>query len=263
MQNARKWIIGSIVILALIIGLGPIFVSKVAKKVFTPPKELATAPVRIKANGKVSVVKGYTVLTTPRGLNNYILLGTKAQLAEITSQANNMIYVFGTLTRPQMRSIDALAVRAAIDVTQFDIKDFKVGTEMTDQVAAGIRKKVQEQIDLRTRVLKKLKLKDSGYEVISGKLKIGKSVLVRMAKEMPCLMVEDKYGDLYFLVGTFKYPWEEYKGLTGADVDVVIVGQITVPSPEIMVLNYQNFMTFNAKGIYNNNDDLTELEPKK
>ncbi len=261
MQDTKKWVIGIVVAVVILVGVGPIFVAKIARKAFKTPKELITAPVRIKASGTISRVGGYLVLTTPQGLNHYILSGPN--VGKIVQQADNLMFVFGTIARPATKQIDKMAIRAAIDVIQYDTKDFAVGSTMSTQVAEAINQKVKEKAEFRNRVLTKLGLKDSTYDVISGKLLIGKSVLIRAGKEMPALLVQDKYGDLYLLAGTFKYPREAYKSLLGKDIEIVVPGELTVPSPEIMVLNYQNFMTFSAKGIYNKDDEFSELNPGK
>ncbi|MGA2090030.1 MAG: hypothetical protein ABSH12_01030 [Endomicrobiales bacterium] len=262
MSKASKWVIGVIVFLALLIGLGPIFVAKIARRAFKLPHHLITAPLRIKAKGTVSLVNGIAILTTPRGMNHYILVGD--QLNKITKQANNMIYVFGTLMAPATSKVNDIVIRAAINVSQVDLTDFTAGTPVSDQLSEAIRQKVKNQVELREKVLTKLGMKNSGYEVISGKLVIIKTVLLRQAKETYALLVKDKYGDQYVLCGQFKYPVEDYAVLSGKDFNVVVVGEVTAPDPGILpLLSVEPHMTFAVKGIYNDNDELSELLPKQ
>jgi hypothetical protein len=260
MQKMGKWVIGIIVVLAVVIGLGPIFVARFVNKAFTPQKELITAPLKIKATGTVSILNNLVILTTPHGTNHYILVGN--QLNKITKQANNMIYVFGTLAKPTVDKINNMVVRAAIDVAQFDSKDFNVGAPLSEEMTKAINQKVKEQVELRAKVLTKLGLKDPNLEVISGKLQIFKLFKVYESKTTTGLLVKDKYGDQYILNGPFKYPEDEYAKLAGKNYDVVVVGEMTTPDPRRAVLDIQGpFMFFSVKnmGIYNNNDDLSEL----
>lgn len=264
MRNPVKWAIGITVVVALAIGFGPTLIEKMGYKISKQPKESTSAPVNIKVSGTISTIDGLTVLTTPVAKNHYILIGSK--LDEISKVSDKTVYVFGTLIEPKKTTkVRDMFIRASIDVSQFDVNDFTIGTPVSPEMLEAIKQKVQDQVELRTRVLKQLHLENSGYEVISGKLVIIKVLLLRQAKESTGLMVVDKYGDQYLLTGQLKYPYKDYASLADQNLDVVVVGSLQAPDmitilPMTKVL--PNF-TFGVHGLYNNNEELSEVIARK
>lgn len=253
-------IAGIVVALAVVIAAVALLSPRLSKKSFKPQQKSVSAPIKIKASGTISIIDKMVVLTTPRGTNHYLLIGS--QLDKITKHSDKLIYVFGTMAKPAVSKIKDISVRAAIDVTQFDTKDFTVGSQMSDQMVQAIKQKVQEQTELRKRVLDQLRIKDVGYEVISGKMNVVKQFLLHTSQMETTLMVTDKYGDKYILYGEYKHPREAYQKLTGTDLDVVVVGEMSAPDPRRIVLDIAGpFMFFSVreKRIYNNTAELSEL----
>lgn len=253
-------IAGSVVALAVVIAAVALLAPRLTKKPFRPQPKSVSAPIKIKASGTISIIDKMVVLTTPRGTNHYLLVG--GQLDKITKHSDKMIYVFGTMAKPAVSKIKDISVRAAIDVTQFDTKDFTAGPQMSEQMLQAIKQKVQEQTEQRNRVLDQLRIKDVGYEVISGKMKVVKQFLLHTSQTETTLMVTDKYGDKYILYGEYQYPREEYQKLAGTELDVVVVGEMSAPDPRRIVLDIAGpFMFFSVreKRIFNNNSELSEI----
>lgn len=262
MSSKWKWILGIIVALAIVIGLGRVVAHKIGYRLSISFKGIMVEPLKIKTRGTIAGIGGYTILTTPKGTNHYIIIGTL--LDEVSKHTGQALYVLGRLSTPPTSKVNDMVIRGAIDVTRFDLNDFTVETSLADEMSEGLKRKIQEQVDLRTRVINKLGSSYEGYEVISGKLEIIKMVLLNKAKETPGLLVKDKYGDQYVLCGQLKYPYQDYAALSGQNLDVVVVGSIQVPDPTIMpLLSTEPHYTFAVKGLYNNTDDLSEVTLKK
>ncbi|HEX3008337.1 MAG TPA: hypothetical protein VHO90_12065 [Bacteroidales bacterium] len=258
----KKGVLWVVVGLIIIVGLGPIFVAKVADRMFKMPKRISSGALLIKASGKVSIEQGQLILTTPKGINNYILTGAMSSELKKFVGKDTPVYVFGRLMNTDLHQVQDKIIRASIDITEFNTKDFTIGKSMSPEVAAAICQKVQEKAEFRQSVLKKLGQKD--LDVISGKLNIVPGFTVRDGKSAICLVVSDKYGDAYNLLndGAIKYKRDDYKGFAGQGMDVVVTGQVTLPNPNEPAAPGANTIPFAAKGIYNR-EGLTELVVQK
>lgn len=262
MSSKWKWAIGSIVVLAIVIGLGRVIASKIGYRLSISFKGIMVEPLKIKTRGSIAGIGGYTILTTPNGENHYIIVGSL--LDEVSKKTGQALHVLGRLSAPPTSKVNDMVIRGAINVARYDTNDFTVESPMFEEMSEGLKRKIKEQSEQRTRILKKLGLNDEGYEVISGKLEIIKMVLLNKAKEIPGLLVKDKYGDQYVLTGQLKYPYQDYAALSGQKLDVVVVGSIQVPDPTIMpLLSTEPHYTFAVKGLYNNTEDLSEVIVKK
>ncbi|MCB4790375.1 MAG: hypothetical protein LHV68_00645 [Elusimicrobia bacterium] len=262
-----KIVLSGVIIIALVAGLGPIFVSYLAKKTFKPRKLLIQeAPLKIKAHGTISILADKLVLTTPNGINNYIIYTKDKDMDRLKKYANKKteVYLFGKLVKAETNMLNKVKIRADIEVESFDTKDFNAGEIMTAQVAQAIKEKLREKAEIKAKVFAKLGLpKDSILEVISGKLKVVNCIVFQGGSKQIRglnLLIQDKYGDLYALrADDPKYSAEKFKKLASADLDVVVTGHLTVPNPNLLIPGLNNYMMFVAKDIYNNDDKLSEL----
>lgn len=264
-QKARNWFIGIVVFLILFVGLGPIFVAKVAKQVFKP-KDLITkeAKLKIKARGTIKEIEKSIILVSPKDINKYVLEGARAkELKQFAGKATE-VFIFGNLKRSDPKKLGDIEVKANIEVAEFDVKDFDIGTKMTDKIADDIKAKIKEKIEFREATLKKLGQTGSDANVIWGQLKICRSIRIvdKTPKEVPCLYVVDKFGDRYLLSNIMNgigSPIEKFKPFTTDNFNVVVTGQFVVKDMDLTYVDLKNYTTLGVEKIYSNNGELTEL----
>lgn len=257
-----KVLVGVLVVVAvLVFFVGPRILTWMINNSPTP-KFLKAGDLKIKATGTLSVVDKHLILTSPRGLNNYVLVGAKESEMKRFVDKKQPVFVFGTLMLPESRKINTIAIRYRINVQEFDTKDFEPGQKLSTQVADSIKLKVTEKNAFRDATLKKLGIKDTRIEVVSGKLIVLQNLVYgNDPKERYGLMIMDKYGDYYLLYdwGGMKKPYEKYKKYLNLGLEVVAIGQVTLPDPSVVLPGKMNYyIPFSTKKICN--PDLSEFQ---
>lgn len=132
-------IIGRLVVLALLIGLGPIIVASIMKKIsrrqalFTSPQNEPSKPEELSktekpkamlmVTGEVGVEKdddsSWIILTTGSG-KKYILIGPKAE--ELRNVSGRKVTVIGIPSKPIPAEIKGKPIRMTIEVKSAEIK---------------------------------------------------------------------------------------------------------------------------------------------
>ena len=223
-------------------------------------KPTMKAPISIKANGTVSLIENYAVLTTPQGLNNYILVGGQEKELKALAGKKQTLFVFGTLMIPDPKTVGDKKIRYNIDVQHFDSKEFQVGKTPSTMQLTSIKKKIDEKAGFRNSTLQKLGMNKSTSDVLSGKLVvIQEAIYPGNSKEHAALTLTDKYGDDYILYdrGAMNKPYSRYLAFKGQDLPVVVIGDVTLPDPALVVPGSTRYIPFNAVKIFN--ADLTPL----
>lgn len=253
-KKLLTWLVGTVVVLVIVVGLGPIFVAKVVKHIVKKPGQQISAPVNIKAGGTITSVDKYIVLTTPNGVNNYILTGSR--INELTKYASKKetVFVFGKLMKADPQNVNNVAIRARIDVADFSQNDFQVGTKLSQQVSDAIKSKIMEKVAFRDEILNKLKI-STKYEVIKGSIFFDSYKNKTTNQINSVLAIEDKYKDVYILIGEGIFPIIEnpakYKNAT-----IIAIGNTTNPLSNVPVK--ENVITFSVKEAYL--EDMSKIE---
>jgi len=264
-QKARNWFIGIIVFLILIVGLGPIFVAKIARHVFIPRERVANeAKIKIKARGTITEIDKEMILVSPQEINKYVLAGPRAKELKEFAGKKTEVFVFGNLMVANPKKVGDVNVKANIEVAEFDTKDFDVGSKMTDKIADDIKAKIKEKIEFREMALKKLGQTGSDVNIIWGQLKSckGMRIVKEVPKEVPCLYIEDKFGDKYLLsnvLNGIKSPIEDFAPFVNSNYNVVVAGRFVVKDTDLLHIGLVNYTTLGVEKIYNNDDTLSEF----
>lgn len=283
MKKKTKVLLGIIAVLAVIVAIGPLILGGIARYVINHPpktkKALMDTTLRMKVHGKISLLAGNTLLTTPESNRTYILVGNSVNELKKYANSDQNIFVFGSLMLANPKEVNGTKIVFNIDVSKFDIKDFseqalsakkladmvqadKAMAEAEQQKVVDARKQQEEanalqeaamkkRIAFRDQVLSKVGKKSPNMDVIAGKLKIGTCLL--RGQEAPCMLVQDKEGVIYILSNRYKAinasvnDFLKYKNM---DMHVVVVGQFGVADEDIVVPQYPSRMTFVMTGIY-------------
>ncbi len=119
-------ITGIVVVVLVIVGLGPIIVARIMKKVTSKKeeikKEVRTRPLLLEVKGKISFEKEgdiqWLILTSEVG-KRYILIGKKTE--ELENKLDKTIKVIGKIKHPMPEIINGKPIRFIINVSTFEI----------------------------------------------------------------------------------------------------------------------------------------------
>src|SRR3989339_740968 len=262
-MKSKMIVIAIVLIVAAILFFvaGPKLLTWMIKK--TPAQvPVKTAPIKIKASGSLSQIDEHIVLTTPRGTNNYVLVGTRTKELQSLAGSKQNVFVFGSLMSPDPKNIGGKEIRYRIEVDEFNTKDFTIGQKLSTEVADAIKKKVQDKTTFREATLKKLGIKDPNMDVVAGKMAMVESCLyMGDPKEQFGIMIQDKYGDFFFLLngGALKKPYKQYLKIAAAEIEVIVVGKVSLMDPSVILTLPASisYVPFSAVKVYNS--DLTDL----
>lgn len=250
MENKKETlvVVGIIVIvLALLIGFGPIFVSKIMKKISktTPEANTVTSNLFLQAKGKLTIVKDGILLLTNEKNDKYILVGLKAD--ELKNYTDKTIEVYGRMKVAEPKEINNEPVRCNIEVIKYG--SLIPATEgMNQKQIEALQKKVEKKRKLSDEILSKLNKKKI-FEVLKGKVEL-KYPNVPEVGYVECLVLETEDSDKYNLLGPaavavlkdFKY----YKNKT-----LIVIGNSSLPSSGIFL--EKDIIPFMVDDIYYEN----------
>lgn len=130
MRRNTVWGLCIVAGLAILIGLGPIVVARVIRKVTMARKEEAgearkgiRRPILLEVSGKIALMEDvntqatWLILVADSG-KRYILVGAKIE--ELKNRLGERVKVMGKIKRPQPKEINGQPIRFIIDVTKVE-----------------------------------------------------------------------------------------------------------------------------------------------
>ncbi len=242
-----------IIIIILVFGVGPLFISMFMKSVEKkePVGKLQTVPLMAQVKGKISITDEKVVLT---GVENkkYILVGNKEE--ELRKLEGKEISVFGNIMKADPLSIEGRLVRFNIDVQKYG-ENLELGKKVSENEFAKIKEKIEQKNKFRDEILAKLNKKAASFEVLKGKIVIETKEVVKGGPKIDYLILSNDIGDRYVLVGPLsdkiRKSYKEYSGKT-----LVLLGEISLPTRAYPIIE-TNLITFIVREIYD--EDLKSL----
>lgn len=129
MEKKWAWVVGVIIgVLIVLIGLGPIVVTHIMRKVTMAKRDAAEEarkrirrPILLKVRGRVVLVEDvdttWLILESDSG-KRYILIGAKAE--ELKDRLGERVEVIGKIKHPRPKEINGKPIRFIIDVMKIE-----------------------------------------------------------------------------------------------------------------------------------------------
>ena len=224
----KKIILGILIlsVLVIIVGLGPIFITFIAKKITYPlrpkPKEILV-PLYIKVKGKIHQEGNILFLVSEEKKQPYVLIGEKVN--ELRNYVGKDLTVFGRIKKANPLGIKGWGLVACnIDVSKYG-ETLEIGKPAVEFAKLQeLRRKIEEKRKLKEEILAKAgKQKEERYEVIDGHFYIQK------IEKKEWLLFLTKDNDKYFFVGknaeSIKTNFDEYK-----DKEFILICEVVIPN---------------------------------
>ena len=260
MGNKVKYVFIAVGIIACIVA-GYVIGPKIVNTFFTKKQEKPVRYHRVYTNqkGMISVKENGVILLTTEEGRHYVLEGDNR--TKVQKFAGKNLEVYGRLRKPSPEEIqigeNKATINYNINVEQFDTKPLDIGKPITPQEFEAIKKKVDEKLQFQKMVLDELE-KDVAYDVIKGQISLEPFMNKTLGKMNQVLMLQDSYGDKYYVIGKGVYPiLNNYA--TYRDIRVVLLGRVTYPLNDVPVI--PGIVTFNAEEAYF--EDLSRIKEEK
>ncbi len=244
-KKNKKWIIfGSIIlILAVLIAVGPILVTKYMRAKWQDvPKHNVTA-LQMKVEGKLLLSKdNIPYLTSKNNLYYYILENLSEDA--IKNYLDKNCFVLGKMILPEKDAkIDGNDVRMIIVVDKISETDFsksedlaKENKEVTEKIKEKIAKKNQLRIETNMKLNKPIL-----FDVIKGKLSL-QNRKKKDGTEISTLVLTDEFGDTYLLISR-----GNLINKLISDEEIICLGREVMPFKDMhLVVDEVNFEIYEA-----------------